>query len=291
MDIRGLGYIGIDVADIDGWHRYAELLGMMVVPEPGGLLLRIDERPFRVVVRADREAEKLAFAGWELADQAALDCAGAELAAAGCSIDVASVEDCATRRVRGLLRTTDPGGFVLELFHGPILDHELFVSPTGVSGFRTGLQGFGHIVLGTPSLAESIAFYTQVLGFRVSDFWRPGHDDVVFLRCNGRHHSLALVAAPEPALYHFMVEAITLDDVGYTLDRHHDTGTPISRGIGKHTNDQMVSFYSHSPSGFEVEFGFGGIQVDDSTWTVTEITKPSFWGHRPPATNEVGSRP
>ena len=184
--------------------------------------------------------------------------------------------------MRGLIRTTDPGGFALELFHGPIHDHELFVSPTGVSGFVTGPQGMGHIVLGTPHLAESVDFYTNVLGFRVSDYWKPGDDDVVFLRCNPRHHSLALVAAPEPALYHFMLEARTLDDVGYTLDRHHDTGTAISMGIGKHTNDQMVSFYSLSPSGFDVEFGFGGLLVDEATWTVTQITKPSFWGHRRP---------
>jgi hypothetical protein len=43
----------------------------------------------------------------------------------------------------------------------------------------------------------------------------------------------------------------------------------------------MVSFYSRSPSGFDVEFGCGGLRIDDATWTVSEITKPSFWG--PPA--------
>lgn len=283
MDIRSLGYIGIDVADVDSWHEYAELLGTMVVADGNSFRMRTDERPFRVVVQANQRAEGLAFAGWELPDQSALECAAAELATAGFTTSVGSADECEERLVRGLVRTTDPGGFELELFHGPIHDHELFVSPTGVSGFQTGAQGMGHIVLGTPNLEESIDFYTQVLGFRVSDYWKPGDDDVVFLRCNPRHHSLALVAAPEPALYHFMLEANTLDDVGYTLDRHHDTGTPISMGLGKHTNDQMVSFYSRSPSGFEVEFGAGGLLVDDTTWTVTEITKPSFWGHRAPS--------
>ena len=131
-------------------------------------------------------------------------------------------------------------------------------------------------------MADSVEFYANTLGFRVSDYWRPGDEDVVFMRCNPRHHSLALVPADEPALYHFMLEARTLDDVGYTLDRHQDSDTPISMGIGKHTNDRMVSFYSRSPSGFDVEFGFGGLLVDEATWTVTEITEPSFWGHRPP---------
>lgn len=282
MDIRGLGYIGIDVADIPTWRTYAELLGTMVVPDDDGFRMRIDERPFRVAVRATDRNEGLAFAGWELPDARALEEVAADLDKAGCVVEVASTGDCADRRVRGLIRTTDPGGFSIEFFHGPIHDHELFVSPTGVSGFTTGAQGLGHIVLGTPNLAESVDFYTNLLGFRVSDYWKPGAEDVVFMRCNPRHHSLALVGASEAALYHFMLEARTLDDVGYTLDRHLDTDTPISMGIGKHTNDRMVSFYSRSPSGFDVEFGFGGLLVDEAGWTVTQITKPSFWGHRPP---------
>jgi 3,4-dihydroxy-9,10-secoandrosta-1,3,5(10)-triene-9,17-dione 4,5-dioxygenase len=44
----------------------------------------------------------------------------------------------------------------------------------------------------------------------------------------------------------------------------------------------MVSFYSRSPSGFDVEFGYSGLLVDETSWTVTQITKPSFWGHRRP---------
>ena len=52
--------------------------------------------------------------------------------------------------------------------------------------------------------------------------------------------------------------------------------------LGKHTNDRMVSFYSRSPSGFDVEFGYDGLLVDEARWSVTQITKPSFWGHRSP---------
>lgn len=282
MDIRGLGYIGIDVTDVGKWKTYSELLGMMAISDGTGLRLRVDERPFRILVRATEGDDRLAFAGWELPDEAALQSAATELEAAEITTETATPEECRRRRVRGLIRATDPSGFALELFHGPIHDHEPFISPTGVTGFVTGDGGMGHIVLGTTNPAASVAFYTGLLGFRVSDYWRPGQDDVVFLRCNPRHHSLALVPASEPALYHFMLEARTLDDVGNTLDRHHDEGRPIAMSLGKHTNDKMVSFYSRSPSGFDVEFGYGGLRVDEATWTVSEITKPSFWGHRQP---------
>jgi 3,4-dihydroxy-9,10-secoandrosta-1,3,5(10)-triene-9,17-dione 4,5-dioxygenase len=282
VDIRGLGYIGIDVTDVEKWRTYGELLGMMVAGDDTGLRMRSDERPFRVLVDASDGSDGLAFAGWELPDADSLECAKAELAAAGITTETGTADECDQRRVRGLLRATDPDGFALELFYGLIHDHEPFVSPTGVSGFVTGAHGMGHIVLGSPKLAQSVAFYTDVLGFRVSDYWRPGDDDVVFLRCNQLHHSLALVPADEPALYHFMLEARTLDDVGYALDRHHESNVPISMSLGKHTNDQMVSFYSRSPSGFDVEFGYSGLLVDETSWTVTQITKPSYWGHRRP---------
>ena len=284
MDIRGLGYIGIDVADIGAWRRYAELLGTRVIAHGDGFGMKIDDRPFRAAVRPTETTEGLAFAGWELPHAAALEVCAAELESAGFAIDRGSAAECDQRRIRGLISTTDPGGFTVEFFHGVVHDHEPFVSPTGVTGFTTGDQGLGHIVLGTPDIAGSTHFYTNVLGFRVSDYWRPdgAEHDVVFLHCNPRHHSLALVPADEAALYHFMLEMNTLDDVGYTLDRHEATDTQISAGLGKHTNDHMVSFYSVSPSGFDVEIGCGGRRVDDATWTVTQLTKPSFWGHRPP---------
>ena len=282
MDIRGLGYIGIGARDVDRWREYARILGAMPVDDPAGVSIRIDDRPFRVLVSSTAGAEGLAFAGWELRDAAALECAIVRLRAAGRTIELASEVEARARRVRGLARTTDPGGFVLELFHGPILDHVPFVSPAGVGRFVTGDLGMGHIVLGTPNVTETVAFYTEVLGFRVSDYWRPDGDDIVFLRCNARHHSLALLPAAAPVLHHFMLEAETLDDVGRALQRHHDSAAPISMGLGKHPNDEMVSFYGGSPSGFAVEFGFGGRLVDEATWSVAEITAPSSWGHRAP---------
>ncbi len=197
MDVRGLGYIGITADDVEQWRPYGEMLGVMVSGDDAGLRWRYDERPYRLLVNPGLNG--LAFAGWELPDAAALEDATAELAAAGVTAHRAPVDECERRRVRGLTRLTDPGGFTLELFHGAILDHEPFVSPTGLSGFATGAEGMGHLVLGTPTLQESVDFYTNVLGFRVSDYWRPeGDADVVFLRCNRRHHSLALVPAPEP---------------------------------------------------------------------------------------------
>jgi hypothetical protein len=123
---------------------------------------------------------------------------------------------------------------------------------------------------------------------RISDFVQverpPGNKRrLVFFHCNPRHHTIAFYAMPNPPkrLNHFMLQTQSLDDVGATFYLCQDQGIPINRGLGRHTNDHMVSFYMRTPSGFEVEYGWGGRVVDDSVWQVQHHTSGSMWGHRP----------
>jgi len=57
------------------------------------------------------------------------------------------------------------------------------------------VQKIGHAVVNVADLEKSKRFYTEVLGFKVSDIYpdkmMPG--GMVFLRCNGDHHCLALI--------------------------------------------------------------------------------------------------
>jgi hypothetical protein len=81
-------------------------------------------------------------------------------------------------------------------------------------------------------------------------------------------------------MHHMMVELYSLDDVGqgYDIALAHPEG--IGSTLGRHTNDHVTSFYSWSPSGFMVEYGWGGRLVDPGNWTAEEYTiGPSLWGH------------
>ena len=78
----------------------------------------------------------------------------------------------------------------------------------------------GHVVLKVAELERAVDFYTQVMGFRVSDVYpdtmMPG--GMVFLRCNADHHGVALVGGAQgPAqgteLHHMAFEVATLDEV------------------------------------------------------------------------------
>jgi catechol 2,3-dioxygenase-like lactoylglutathione lyase family enzyme len=83
-----------------------------------------------------------------------------------------------------------------------------------------GLAKLGHVVLKVKDLQRSVAFYTGVLGFHVSDVYPETmmKGGMVFLRCNADHHCLALVGGAKDGaaareLHHLAFEVGTLDEV------------------------------------------------------------------------------
>jgi 3,4-dihydroxy-9,10-secoandrosta-1,3,5(10)-triene-9,17-dione 4,5-dioxygenase len=283
IDIHSLGYLVLQSPALDKWREYGQdIVGMMAVDlAPDMLGLRMDERPFRLMIISG-EAEAVAAVGWEVVGSAELDSAKSELEGLGLEPRDATADECALRRVSRLVTFTDPGGTTCELFYQPHLDHSKFISRAGVQGFVTGRHGMGHVVLAVPDLEAAQRFYLDVMGFRLSDTMKLGRSavDVRFLHCNARHHSLALTPGSQSALVHFMVEVDDLDDVGRAFDRHVDAGWAIRAGLGRHSNDLTVSFYAETPSGVEIEFGWGSRLVDDQTWTTSATAVGSIWGHR-----------
>lgn len=304
MKIKGLGYLGLQGPDPKRWLDFAtQVCGLMpsrsvpgtpmsppgspgasVDPGPaigadGTVYLKLDDWQWRIAVHPD-ERPGLRYVGLEVADAGSLASAAAELERAGVAVTRGSDEERGARGVLGLVSFADPAGNRVELFQGATLDRA-FQSPRSVSRIVTGPLGMGHVVLLVPDLQKALDFYCGLLGFRLSDFVRFGPSQGVwFLRCNARHHSLALVSvAPVSALHHLLIELGDIDDVGCALDRAMAAGHPITSSLGRHANDRMFSFYVKSPFGFDVELGTGGRLVDES-WTPNEFVEGDVWGHK-----------
>ena len=78
----------------------------------------------------------------------------------------------------------------------------------------------GHVVLNVTDLERSVKFYTEVMGFKVSDVYPPNMmpGGMVFMRFNPDHHGIALVGALDAQkvnsdLHHMAFEVDTLDEV------------------------------------------------------------------------------
>lgn len=289
--IARLGYLGFEVGNLDAWERFGvEILGLAVAERraDGGLALRMDDQAQRIVLHPGPR-DDLIYAGFEVDDERSLDELGKALPAAGFPVTAAGDEVARARKVARVLQVTDPNGVPIELFHGPARAADPFRSALVPSGFVTGAEGLGHVVFAAQAAQATERFYCDLLGMRLSDRieaeMAPGFSLLItFLHANPRHHTVAFAAAPLPKrVHHFMLEVGAMDDVGHAYDRCLKAGVEIANTLGVHPNDRMFSFYARTPSGFDVEFGWGGRKIDDATWKVERYGRTSVWGHHMPA--------
>jgi 2,3-dihydroxybiphenyl 1,2-dioxygenase len=296
-EIQCLGYIGVGATDLGAWERYAtEVVGLEIGSrEAETLLLRMDEHRFRVAVH-ESKTEDVLYLGWELTDEAALARLERDLQAANVECRRGTDDECRQRRVVAMVTFRDPDGLVHEAHVGPLVQTESpFRSPLAVSGFETGAQGLGHAFLSVRSYDKALSFFRDVLGFRVSDHIEmppipgvpPNAPPMTFLHCGRgrvRHHSLAIATFPGPKrLNHLMLQVRTVDEVGRAFHRAQEKNVPMIMSLGRHSNDRMFSFYMDSPSGVSIEYGCGGIDVEDETWVVKMHKTAEAWGHAPMA--------
>src|SRR5262245_53849900 len=78
------GYVGLKCPDLDDWRKLGtDVLGAVVAPATteDHLFLRIDERGWRI--RVEKGEPGLAFSGWEVANEKALEALAEDLDSAG----------------------------------------------------------------------------------------------------------------------------------------------------------------------------------------------------------------
>ncbi|MCD4524210.1 VOC family protein [Nocardioides sp. cx-173] len=288
MTVHSLGYLRLESTDLEAWKVFAgDFLGLMPAAAEGdaSLRYRMDHyHPPRLVVSPGAE-NKMTAMGYDVTNRRELLRLVEAVEAVGIKVTAGTPEECEDRRVTGFVRFDDPGGNAVELYHGPILTKDRVQLPT-VSAFVTDDMGMGHVIVTGEDGEALYDFYTDVLGFFERNTMTSPRGTVWFLSPNERHHTLGVTSAPGPGrLLHLMVEAATLDDVGLALDRADKLGVPMMNSLGKHTNDQMVSFYVWSPERYAVEFGWAGLRVPGEKPTY-EIADGAYWGHKfsPPPT-------
>lgn|SRR5581483_314548 len=283
--IAGLAYVSLETADVEAWADYAaDVLGTQVVrTDDGGIVLRMDERLIRFKI-APGPAEAVKAMAWEVHGRDQWEEVLARLDKFGTRPEVLSAEEAAARSVSAVATCTDPSGNPIEIVNSPYIEPvRYFVSPTGTR-FVTGDQGMGHLTMIVTNYDDTVRFYTDALGFHVRDHIDRGLR-ATFAACNPRHHTVALIDGGDHAfLDHIMVEVEDIDMVGRALDRLNERGPGLTQNLGRHWNDLMISFYMKCPSGFQIEYGYGGRRVDNAKWVEVRqggVGGASIWGHKP----------
>nr|WP_176392238.1 VOC family protein [Sphingomonas sp. CDS-1] len=281
--VTELGYIGFEVSSLSDWRDMAEeLLGMEYVPDDDGARLRMDYWHQRIVLH-EGSSDDLAYAGFRLSGPEDFHAKRRELEALGIPFEVATAAQAEERHTLELMRLEDPTGLPIELFHGPQVDRHAPIRPgRGMHGhFKVGNDGLGHMIIRERGMDASERFYREALGMRGSIEARleVGNQKIapMFMHCNPRGHSIAFgIPGFNKRIQHFMVEVDNLDDVGMAYELAKERGAPILTSIGRHQNDNMVSFYLQTPSGFFVEYGWGGTPaLQQSEYN----PRGDSWGH------------
>jgi 2,3-dihydroxy-p-cumate/2,3-dihydroxybenzoate 3,4-dioxygenase len=125
-----------------------------------------------------------------------------------------------------------------------------------VQACANALLGIGHLVVRSGTYRESVAFWRDVVGFRVSD---EIDGRISFLRCypNPLHHSLAIGKGVRPAFHHLNFRAGDSFDVAQAANTLAAAGVEIVCGPGRHTPTGSRYVYFLDPDGLTLEISAG----------------------------------
>ncbi|MFM6853902.1 MAG: VOC family protein, partial [Sphingopyxis sp.] len=151
--------------------------------------------------------------------------------------------------------TTPGGGYGFRFFSPDGLEMEISADvargPMRSLDHWEGLPvKISHIVLHSPDHKALVTFFTDVLGFKVSD-WLG--DFMVFLRCNSAHHRFAILPGPA-CLNHVAYDMLSVDDMMRGIHRLKVKGVDIGWGPGRHTAGNNTFSYFVTPNGFVTEY-------------------------------------
>lgn len=265
--ITEIRYVGYGTPDLKAERAfYGDTWGLREVAERNGMIYFAAEGHDELYVVRLREAEENRIDVIALAAESAsdVDALHDKVKAAGCQIIFEPKE-----------LDSFGGGYGFRFFSHDGLPFE--ISSDVERGKARELkrwegipQRISHIVMHSPDHKAAVKFFTEVLGFRLSD-WLG--DFMAFLRCNEWHHRIAFLPGP-PCLNHVAYDMLGLDDMMKGVSRLKKLGVDIRWGPGRHTAGDNTFSYFTTPNGFAVEYTAELEKVDDATWK-PQVYQPS----------------
>ena len=207
-------------------------------------------------------------------DQPALHALYARLQAAGVKTEMAPRE------------LKSPGGGWGFAFHDPegrvfkvVADRDdLAAAPPA----QTRPVRLAHVVMNSVDSTAASAFFTEVVGFRLSDQTAMMH----FLRCNSNHHAIAFAKTGNTSLNHVAFEMASWNELMFGVGRLKEAGHLVQWGVGRHGPGDNVFAYFLDPDGLAIEYTAEVQQIDEATHRVgtpQEWVRPpnrmDQWGH------------
>jgi predicted enzyme related to lactoylglutathione lyase len=245
--VTEIRYVGYGVQDFDAEHKfYAEDWGLVeVATEDGTAWFKTHGHDEHHVVRLrKRDTNCVEVISLATDSRADVDDLHRKVGEAGCQI---------IHSPRNL--DAPGGGYGFRFFSADGLPFEISagvetLDKRAMERWEGMPVKISHIVLHSPDHHAMVKFFTDVLGFKVSD-WLG--DFMCFLRCNEAHHRVAFLPGP-PCLNHVAYDMLSVDDMMRGASRLRQRGTDMRWGPGRHTAGNNTFSYFCTPAGFAVEY-------------------------------------
>jgi len=127
-----------------------------------------------------------------------------------------------------------------------------------------------HVVMNTKDLDMITDFYTNVLGFKVTDW---SEHQMSFLRCNRKHHSIAFNQDAHASVNHIAYEVDTVDEVMRGISNVRKAGYQEIWGPGRHGPGNNVFCYFQDPGKFVMEYTCYLETIEDESEWRTRVWK------------------
>jgi catechol-2,3-dioxygenase len=266
-----VSHVAVEVGDLSYMEEfYGDLWGLAVTEEDrGSVFLRAQSPDHHVVGLYEGTPGRLHHVAFEAASGDELQRVAEAVTSAGGSLIHGPGPSPDEPGVGNLVRFADPDGNVIEVFVGM----EQVRDPYGERAVKP--QDLNHVVINVTDMKRSQRFYTEMLGFRVSD-WIT--DFMTFLRCNPNHHSLALKIG-DPGLDHAAFTTQGWNELARGVFYLGEHGVARVWGPGRHGPGNNLFSYFRDPEGNIVEYTAEVMQVDDASWQPREwgLDKGNLW--------------
>ena len=143
----------------------------------------------------------------------------------------------------------------------------------GGSGEIDGPRRLCHVGLNTARFDQILAFYTDVLGFRISDWIE---DQMVFLRCGRRHHAIVFTRADHASVNHVAYGMSGVDAVMRRVSNLRNRGLEPDWGPGRHGPGNNIFCYYKDPAGYVNECSSDLAYIEDEA-----SHEPAVWRREP----------
>jgi catechol 2,3-dioxygenase-like lactoylglutathione lyase family enzyme len=275
IQVRRLGHATLTTPDIDrAIVYYQEIVGLTLIDRDKDRAVLASRLGLEAIALEYGEPNVLSGLSFQVAPETDLADVARAVGKAGIATERRST---ISPGIADAVVFRDPKGTLIEIFAGYTFAPE-DRRPAGIATLK-----LGHVAYRVPDVKAIVAFYTQVLGFRVSD-WRD--ETFAFLRCGPDHHAINFVVDPVPQLHHIAFEVKDWAEIQRACEWLAKNNIHLVWGPGRHIIGHNIAVYHRNADKMRVEFFTEMDQMKDEAlgyfdprpWHQDRPQRPKVWG-------------